>query len=274
MRVAAVAGQVRERLRHEGRAQAVLLGDRLDHELEERMTVGGLQRAVVLPVHLELAVRVLVVVLVRPPAERDHAVADLGDGRVAAHQRLLVVAGLRLRVGAVRDRAAVGQDEKVFALDAGLQVVAVLRGVRDGALEHLTRVLRHRLAVHHQVAGDPRDLRLPRKLDRGRKIGHHQDVGMRGRHVEPHREAGEARAGLGHGVDRGRRHELRPHRAEQIDERDQEVFYSVLLRVGPKRRHRRAPFRPGTLFNSTLKSSPVSSSSPRAAPAPSRRTPP
>ena len=85
MRVTAIAGQVRERLGHEGRAQPVLLGDRLDHELEERVAVGGLQSRVVFPVHLELTVRILMVVLIRPPAERDHAVADLRDGRVTAH---------------------------------------------------------------------------------------------------------------------------------------------------------------------------------------------
>ena len=128
--MAAAAGQVGERLRHEGRAQAVLLGDRLDHELEEGVPVGGAQRVVVVPVHLELAVGVLVVVLVGLPAERDHGVADLGDHVVAAHQRLLVVAGLGLLVGRVGDGAAVGRDQEVLALDAGLELVAFLGGRR------------------------------------------------------------------------------------------------------------------------------------------------
>ena len=47
--VAAAAGEVAERLRHEGRAQPVLLGDRLDHELEEGVPVGGAQRACRIP---------------------------------------------------------------------------------------------------------------------------------------------------------------------------------------------------------------------------------
>ena len=47
--VAAVAGQLGEGLRHEGRAQAVLLGERLHHVLEERVPIGGDQRVVVLP---------------------------------------------------------------------------------------------------------------------------------------------------------------------------------------------------------------------------------
>jgi len=101
VRVTAVACEIGEGLRHERRAQAVLLGDRLDHELEEGVPVGGLQAGVVLPVHLELSVRVLVVVLVRVPSETDHAVANLGDHLIAPHQRLLVVAGLGLRIRVV-----------------------------------------------------------------------------------------------------------------------------------------------------------------------------
>ena len=50
----------------------VLLGDRLGHVFEEGVLVGGLERVVILPVHLELAVRVLMVVLVRAPAELEH----------------------------------------------------------------------------------------------------------------------------------------------------------------------------------------------------------
>ena len=219
----------------------MLLGDRLHHELEERVLVGGIQRGVVFPVHLELAVRVLMIVLVWPPAERHHAIADLGDRRVAAHQRLLIVARLRLRVGAVRDRAAIRQDHEVLALDPGLHVVAVARRLRDHALEHLSRILRHRLAIHHQVAGDPCDLGLPRKLDRRAEVGHHQDVGVRRRHVEPDRKARKTRARLRHRVDGGRGNDLRPHRAEQVDERNQEILDAVLLRVSPKRSHRRAP---------------------------------
>ena len=66
--MAAVAGQMGEGLGHEGGAQAVLLGERLDHVLEEGVPVGGDQGVVVEPVHLELAVGVLVVVLVRRPS--------------------------------------------------------------------------------------------------------------------------------------------------------------------------------------------------------------
>jgi hypothetical protein len=104
MGMAAVAGQVRERLGHEGGAVAMVLGDGLDHVLEEHVAIGGDQRVVVIPVHFELAVGVFMVVLVRAPAEFQHGVADLADHRVASHQGLLVVAGLVLPSSAGSDR--------------------------------------------------------------------------------------------------------------------------------------------------------------------------
>ena len=65
----------------------MLFGDRLYHELEEGVPVRGDQRVVIVPVHFELSVGVLVVVLIGPPAECLHTVADLRHHLVAAHQR-------------------------------------------------------------------------------------------------------------------------------------------------------------------------------------------
>ena len=131
MRVAAVTGQMRERLGHEGRAQPVLFRDRFDHVFEERVPIRRFERRVVFPVHLELTVGILMIVLIRLPAERDHAVADFGDDVVAPHQRLLVVAGLGLDVGGVGNRLAVRLDQKIFAFDAGFQLVACFAGLFD-----------------------------------------------------------------------------------------------------------------------------------------------
>ena len=103
----------------------MLLRDRFHHVFEERVPVRRLQRGIVFPVHFELAVGILVIVLIRLPAERDHAVADFGDDFVAAHQRLLVVARLGLGIGAVGNRLAVRLDQKIFAFDAGLQLIAL-----------------------------------------------------------------------------------------------------------------------------------------------------
>jgi hypothetical protein len=85
MGVTARAGEVDEGLGHEGGAQAVLFGDRAGHELEERVPVGGHQRAGIGPVHLELAVRVLVVALVGLPAQRQHG---LGISEITSYMRI------------------------------------------------------------------------------------------------------------------------------------------------------------------------------------------
>ncbi len=216
--VAAVAGQVHERLRHEGRAQSVLLRDRLDHVLEEGVLVGRPQTVVVFPVHLELAVRVLMIILVGVPAQRDHAVADVLDDVVAAH-------------GAVRDRRAIGRDQEVLALDAGLHLVAVLGGLCHDALQDLARILLDRLAVHHEIARDPRHLGLPRKLDDGCRVGSDEDVGVGRRHVEPRRKTGKSGAGLRHSIDGRCGYELRAHHTEQVDEGHQEILDALFLRV-------------------------------------------
>ncbi len=92
-----------EGLRHEGGAQAVLLGDRLDHVLEEGVAVGGDERSRRSPSSSRTGRWRPRGRSGRAPAERQHAVADLGDDVVAAHQRLLVVAGLGRGVGGVGD---------------------------------------------------------------------------------------------------------------------------------------------------------------------------
>ena len=68
--MAAVAGQVGERLGHEGRDQPALLGERLDHVAKEDRAIARGQRVGELEVLLELAVGVLVVGRVVVPAER------------------------------------------------------------------------------------------------------------------------------------------------------------------------------------------------------------
>src|SRR5450631_2637401 len=97
MHVASIAGQMRERFWHEGRAHLVLFRDRLHHVFEERVAIRRDQGVIIFPVHFELAVGVFMVVLVRLPAELEHAVADLADDVIAPHQRGLVVTGLACR---------------------------------------------------------------------------------------------------------------------------------------------------------------------------------
>ena len=230
MRVTAVAGQMRKGLGHEGRAIAVILGNGLDHIFEEHMAIGGDQRVGIIPVHFELAVGILVIVLIRVPAEFQHRVADLTDHRKAPHQRLLIVAGLALVVGRVRHAAAVGAGQKILALDAALHAVAELGGVFDLAFQHYARRGLHLRAVHPQVGGQPAYFAIPWQLDQAGGIGAAKHVGMRRCHVQPHREAGKAGAVSLHLLYRAGRYQLGAQHAEQIDEADEEIFDALGFR--------------------------------------------
>mmetsp|Transcript_16693 Transcript_16693/g.67333 ORF Transcript_16693/g.67333 Transcript_16693/m.67333 type:complete len:373 (+) Transcript_16693:236-1354(+) len=94
--VAARARAVGEGLGHEGDAAAEVLGEGARHVLEENDAVGRLERVGVVPVDFELAVGVLVVGLVRPPAQGVHRLRQLGHEIVASHERVRVVARLGL----------------------------------------------------------------------------------------------------------------------------------------------------------------------------------
>jgi len=58
VRVAAVAGEIDDRLGHEGRPVAMIFRDLLDQILEEHVAIGGHQAVVVTPVQFELTVRI------------------------------------------------------------------------------------------------------------------------------------------------------------------------------------------------------------------------
>ena len=224
MRVTTVTGQVAEGFRHEGRTQTVVLGNRFYHVLEEHVLVRSSQRVVVIPVHLELAVGVLVVILVGIPAKLEHAIADFADDRVLAHQRLLIVAGLALRIGGVGNLGAIGADQVILALDAGFHAVAFFQCLRELTLERDPRRRFDFLAIHPQVRRDPADLGLPRQLNEAIGIRDCEQVRMRRRHVQPGCEAGETGAVLLHALDGARRYQLGAQHAEQVDPAHQEVF--------------------------------------------------
>ena len=188
------------------------------------MLVGGLKHVVVFPVHLELADRVLVVVLVGLPAEFQHVVADLGDHVIAAHDRLLVVARLFGSVVDVRaGRAFTVQDEE-FRLNPGLDAQPFLGRLSHQFFKDDTRRLIDGLAFHRGAGGDPGDVLLPRQLDGGVGVRHRHQIGMGRGQVKPGGETGETRAVLGHVVDRLRGDELRPLTSEEVGVGDHEIL--------------------------------------------------
>ena len=115
-------------------------------------------------------------------------------------------------------------------LDPGAHDEALLGRRIDHAREHPAWRLIDRRTLHHQVARDPRHLRLPRKLDEARRIRDREHVGMGRRHVEPRREPRESRPVLLHCASRRGGDELRALGAPQIGEVEQEVLHAMLLR--------------------------------------------
>ena len=235
MEVAAVAGEVRERLRHERRDAPVLLGERVHHVAEEDRAVAARQRVGVLEVLLELAVRVLVVVRVVAPAE---LVAVARDGRqevVLPRQAGHVVTGLLERVELVRDLdRAVGVQlhEEVLELDPDLELVALRRRLGEHVTQDRARAVRPRLALDGDVAREARQVRLPRHEREAAEIGHRRDVRVARQLPDlARRESREAGALLDERVEVRRGNQLRARAAVEIDElREDELDAAVLHR--------------------------------------------
>lgn len=70
----AIARQMGNGLRHEGRLQAVLLRDRLHHVLEKGVAIGRGEGISVLLIHLKLSIGILMVILISPPAQLKHTI--------------------------------------------------------------------------------------------------------------------------------------------------------------------------------------------------------
>ena len=131
--VAAVAGEVAERLGHERGELAALLRHDVDHVAEEDGAVAGDERVVVGEVRLELAVRVLVVVRVVAVAELVRVARERRQELVVAVQRLGVVAGLLARIERIVDDelpVVVLAHEEELGLEAHLEAEAELGGAR------------------------------------------------------------------------------------------------------------------------------------------------
>ena len=124
MRVATVSTELGEWLWHEACPQSMVFSNRLGHEFEKYMFVRRGQAIVIFPVHFELPVAVLVVILVRVPAQFEHCVTDFPDDVVTPHKCTLVVTGFCLGVAFVRYRLAVGIKQEKFAFHTRSHAIA------------------------------------------------------------------------------------------------------------------------------------------------------
>ncbi len=232
MEVGAVAGQVRERLRHEGRDQAALLGHRLDHVAVEDGAVAGGQRVGVGEVLLELPVRVLVIGRVHLPPERVHVTDHVGDEVERAGQRPDVVAGLLEGVEGVGelDPAVVGlPHQEVLELTADLELESGLARAIDLAAQNRARAVGPRLTLDRGVAREPADLRPPGELDERPDVRDRDQVGVVGRLADvPRREPREPRPVGEQAFELLRGNQLRAGLRVHVDELGEEELNPIL----------------------------------------------
>ena len=98
MGMAPIARKIRKRLRHKRCTQPVLLGNCLYHIFKEHVSIRCHEGIVIVPVHFKLAVGILMIVLIRSPAQLNHTVADFTDHVVLPHKCRLIVTGLLLSI--------------------------------------------------------------------------------------------------------------------------------------------------------------------------------
>ena len=166
MEVAAVAGQVRERLGHERRDQPALLGERLDHVAEEDSAVAGRQRVGEREVLLELAVGVLVIGGVVVPAELGHGVRrpsrrsrGCGSARACRNRAARACrAGRRPR--SRRPRCGAAGSTRARRRSSARSPSSAARA--SASAQDRARAERPRLALDRDVAREAGDVRLPR----------------------------------------------------------------------------------------------------------------
>jgi hypothetical protein len=134
-------------------------------------------------------------------------VADFGDDIVAAHQRLLVVAGLSCGIAA-SEMACRRRDQEELALDAGLDPQPMLGGFSISASARCAAPAPPGRPSIHADRPRPRPRPASTAAGSGSGSGMREHVGIGRRQVEPGGEAGEAGAVLLHVGDRLRRHQL------------------------------------------------------------------
>ncbi len=173
------AGEVAERLGHEGGDQSGPVCGEADQVAEDHDAVGGAQRLRVAEVVLELAVGVLVVVGVVLPAHGVDGAADRGQVVQRPAGRVRVVAGPGGVVQLVRhpDAAVLGTaHQEVLGLGARLQFEPLFGELGELPAQDAAGRVRPGLAPYVQVALEDAEILLDRHPDVGGGVGNRHDV--------------------------------------------------------------------------------------------------
>ena len=169
----------------------------------------------IFPVHFELAVGVLVVVLIGPPAQFQHVIADFGDHVIAAHDGLLVIAGLFGAYRIHRKWSCRRRDQEKLGLDPGLDTQALLAASSTSFFSTLRGACSTGLPSITQSAATQATSFFHGNWMTEDGIGHRKEIGMGGRQVEPCGKACKTRTVLLHVGDCCGGHQLGALRAKR-----------------------------------------------------------
>ena len=226
----------------------------MHHVAEEDRAVAACKRVGVREVLLELAVRVLVVVRVVPPAELVHVVRHAAEKAVVAREPAQVVAGLFEvveRIGDAEGAVLVLADEEVLELEAHHEVVARRLRLLELVAQDRPWVVGPLLALDIDVAGEAAERRLPGDRCEAAEVRDGGDVRVAGELADlAGGEPREAGAVLDELVEVRGRDELRARPRVHVDELrevelDAPLFGDAadLVDAGRgDRRHLRPPF--------------------------------
>ena len=209
------AGAVGIGLRHHGRFPAEFARDLLHHHAPDDEAIRHGHDVGIGKVELELAVGVLVVEGMHLPAERVHRRDDLVQELEIYQREARVIGRLGNRVAGIVRRNAVmrrgvAPDDVGFALDAEIELQTHLGGALDLPGEDRARAHRIRLFVIGQLAGDHGDVRPPRELHHGIRVGDHGElVVVRALAETVEGGAGKELGAAHHPVEMSDRHRLR-----------------------------------------------------------------
>ncbi len=228
MEVRAAARAVRERLGHEGADHAVLAGDLAHRHLHQREVVGGGQRVGIGVVHLELAVRVLVVDLVDVDAGGAQRARELRPGSrwraTGPCSRSRAFRVCRVASKGLSAPSASRRQQHELRFDAGVEREALCGQSCELALQHHARAVGPGRAFHGAIADDARMAGHPRQRAQGSEVAHcHVVRAMRAHAETPQREAGEAGAIAEHHVQMLDGHGLGLGGAVDVDELRQHI---------------------------------------------------
>ena len=233
VKVHAVAGAFRVRLGHERADHAQVIGDLAGGHAKERESIRRGHGVAVGVIDLELAIGVFVVDLIDLEIHRLQRLGQAFEEHPGARQAFVVVARLVQVVAGIDQlqfALLVTAHQVELGLQAGVERPALVFQATNLLLQHVTAVIRMRLAVDMTDAHDPAITRLPGHRHQRGQIATGHEVRTVGFHAHAtDGESGKTCAVLGHGLESTDRHRFGFGRTMDIDKLRKHILDPVLV---------------------------------------------